>query len=399
MVNCLMTKCNRQQRHDNKGFSLVELLVCVSIMAIAAVPLMKALGMSAKVNGRAQSIQNATSLAEGVMEEVKSLSTSELESKYGSANFVNVGTATAPVYEMTKTGVTSTQGETFDVKATIKADAYGDSGSPVDFDSSAASNENVLLANSVKLPVLENIDTLTQVALTKQDFTKYDADAENYFANCQAYHRVVTILKKDIVIDKNYYMFGGHPTIEVKCTVTYTLDPSATPVETYTRELYSGTYSKSTDNDLDTNIYLFYEKSIGTETITINDNVPAIGDNSDNDKHKHDVYFINQSSTPNALAGITVTVNYAPDTAIVLTDGSTGINAVDAEGKIERVDGTTGEHMPENSALYTNTGTSGTFYKSEASIRVYDITVEITKTGESTPCATLTSSKEVHETL
>lgn len=406
MVNCISTKINGQQRSGNKGFSIVELLVCVSIMAIAAIPLMKSLGMSAKINGRAQSIQNATSLAEGVMEEIKSMSIADLQTlqvagagssvaKYG---FSSTGTLTAPTYILTRSGVTSTQGETFDVKATIKTDSYVDaSATEVDFNTAAAGNENVLAANNVKLPVLENIDTLTQVALTQKDFTKYDADAKNYFDNCQATHRDVTIQKKDIVIDKDYTLFGGNPTISVKCSVTYTLDPSVTPAETFTRDLYSGTYSKTNDNDLDTNIYLFYKKSIGTETITINDNTGVHGDTTDANKHKHDVYFIRQDGL-GGMSGITVTVKHSPDADICLSETSTGDNAVDSEGKIERLDASS-NHTATNSALYTNLGTSGTFYKSKSSIRVYDITVEVFKAGETTAVSTLTSTKEVHEIL
>ena len=55
---------------NNKGFSLIELLICVAILGIAAVPLMQTFGNAAKTNGKAQKLQNATSLAESIMEEV-----------------------------------------------------------------------------------------------------------------------------------------------------------------------------------------------------------------------------------------------------------------------------------------------------------------------------------------
>ena len=59
---------------NNKGFSLVELIICVAILAVATVPLYQSMTLSARTNAKAQSKQNATSLAESVMEEIKASS-------------------------------------------------------------------------------------------------------------------------------------------------------------------------------------------------------------------------------------------------------------------------------------------------------------------------------------
>ncbi len=61
----LKHKLNRNL--NNRGFSLVEILIAVAILVLCAVPLLKAFVTSAQTNARARQNLNATTLAENIM--------------------------------------------------------------------------------------------------------------------------------------------------------------------------------------------------------------------------------------------------------------------------------------------------------------------------------------------
>lgn len=70
---------------DNKGFSLVEVLVCVAILVIICVPLFSGFQYAAHNTKRAHSTQKITQYAQETMETVKSISIAELEAQIDAA--------------------------------------------------------------------------------------------------------------------------------------------------------------------------------------------------------------------------------------------------------------------------------------------------------------------------
>ena len=198
--------------NNDKGFSLVEFIIVVSILAIAAVPLMKSMGLVAKTNAKAQSIQNATSLGESIMEEMKSTPIDTLR-----ADTDWTFTDNTSNYVLTRSGVTATQGEKFDVKVTIDKASYSGNTTPV-----ANKADNVKSANTLLLPRIEEIDTLSQAVLSSEkELNKYDTEAKNYFNQKRAKYptETATITSKTIDIVKKDV---AYPTgVTVKATVTY----------------------------------------------------------------------------------------------------------------------------------------------------------------------------------
>lgn len=86
-------KNNSNEKSNNAGLSLVELLVAITILAIIIVPLLHTFVSSANTNGKAQTIMRATVTAENIMEEFKDKSMESLSTKYGvSANAAGVYT-------------------------------------------------------------------------------------------------------------------------------------------------------------------------------------------------------------------------------------------------------------------------------------------------------------------
>jgi len=76
--------------HVKKGFSFLEMLIAITIMAMAAVPMMNIFGTSVKYTLNIQDIQIALRLAQEKLEEFKSSSYPELRSVLGSAQYFSL---------------------------------------------------------------------------------------------------------------------------------------------------------------------------------------------------------------------------------------------------------------------------------------------------------------------
>lgn len=62
---------NRKLGRENGGFSLVEVLVAVVILAVITIPLLHCLVTGSKVNAKSKKVLNATNIAQNLMEELK----------------------------------------------------------------------------------------------------------------------------------------------------------------------------------------------------------------------------------------------------------------------------------------------------------------------------------------
>lgn len=421
---------------DNRGFSLVELIICVAILAIATIPLYQSMTLSARTNAKAQSIQNATSLGESVMEEIKASSIYDLQLKYNgtitnestsevepkitllsgkdsdffgttepttdaekitlytsqitaaknaAAAELNISGKTGaelltgkvdtsddpkkPYYVLFKKDAVSTQGEKFSLIATLRTSSY-----------MKDKNNTASDANSIKLPKIEEIDTLSQAVITTKEFTKYDAVARDYFKqNGDHYDDSKDIKYKEIIIDKtdNWPDPPVNPEdpmppdpsfyyINVKCRVVY-MDYDPTVVgstgATYSRDLFVGTFSQPDAWDSSTpvasNIYLFYKKGVtAEEKITITDKTK---------KASHKVYLIMQDSSV-----------IDDDTVVVMNNSAGGVFTVDQNSDLD----TDGNKISGDYELITNmtkSGTKGHLYKEESNIRIYDVAVHLFK--------------------
>lgn len=463
-----MKKGLRENRiNGNEGFTIVELIVCVAILAIAVIPLYHSMTSSTMANSKAQSLQNATSLGEDIMEEIKASTIDELGNRYNGTKTVDAGrkipkdipitidetvftgylpnemitkveeavsnksmtieegndkgrlvsggTAESPYYVLYKKNAVSTQGESFDVIATISPREYQQGSSS--FVESSTDNINVLNINSIKLPDLEEIDTLSQTVLTPADFGKYDKAAEDYFLqslkdiSTSMYDpNSVRISKKEIAINKSGQAAASAiGLINTKCTVKYT----AVNGNTYTRDLFSGSYpapryskvasggsTETKYNEIKSNIYLFYKNTTGAhEEITITDT--STGGSGNN----HKVFLVAQSDSANPeVAGTPLISNCdiivksdSTTEQVHFTCDDTGSisSTLDEDGNIK---GTSNDKY----VLVTNLKGSGSasfghIYNQKSTQRVLGINVILTK-DDGKVYASLNSSKSVKPT-
>ncbi len=372
-------------KHNNAGFSIVELVVVVAILAIAAVPLMKSMGMATRTNAKAQSIQNATSLGEKIMEEIKSSSIAEIKAKYGPTGTGQL-TENTNDYVINLTGVKATQGETYDVLVKIDKAAYSDNTTPV-----ADKKANVKSANTLLIPRIEDIDTLSQAVLeSTKELNKYDTEAQSFFNEKLTTYPTdsATITSKTVNIEKKDITF---PTgVKVTATVKYTDDAS----HEYTREIYTGTFTpidyvaeggSTAYKPLDSNIYIFYKKGCISETINITDySTYTNPEDPSLVRDSHRVYFIRQDTTDST--GPTVVLQRKTPADVLITSHTFKFS--DAADSLTDWYDDSGTDME----LITNViaGSEKHIYKEEARNRVYEITVKLSKGGED--ITTLTST-------
>ena len=68
----------RKKRINNKGFSLIELLVAIAILAVIVTPILKSMVTSMKVNKKADDLLNETAVAQTVMEGMQNMTLEEI---------------------------------------------------------------------------------------------------------------------------------------------------------------------------------------------------------------------------------------------------------------------------------------------------------------------------------
>ena len=415
---------NKSIINDNSGLSIVEVLVAVAILAIVFVPLLKTFTQASTINGKAQKLQNVTSLAEGVMEDVKGKSIQELHDlavERADVSFLPLdedGTLTkgnlknVPPYTVTYENVTATQGITYDAVVTISTDNYKST------DRSDARKANKLShnddigdvsdANIRELPQINKVDS-NKNAVLSWELNKYDNKAiENLAAEN-------SVSGSDIATLKDSYKDTAekHINIEIKedtdtsstkvsCEVEYKTGKNASD-KSLKYLVYTGYFVEPLASEpAGPNIYLFYTLSENVKDGASNIADPIKKENIKiEDKttgKRHNVYFIMQDgvdklSTTNGsevtlyISGSGYSESIYYDKTSIFTDAITYLAG-----------GSTTDDESDDVYFFSNlkdkNGNSGELFTSKSKDRIYYVTVEIKEHGKSEVLGTYTSTMQ-----
>jgi prepilin-type N-terminal cleavage/methylation domain-containing protein len=322
---------------DDKGFSLVELLVCIAIIALVFGPILKNFLVSARVNAKAKKVQQETILAQNIVEDVKSKTVLEIASTYNDNTIVH-GDKTVYTKRLIQDGKNK-----YDVQITMDKDVYKEvntDGDPVGY-------------NNYKMPVITDINEIKNVIATENHETSM---AITVLYNNYRWYREQT--KTD-----TGYTVGEYTEDDVRINLSRDIQVTIRNLSgnirvrvqaVYNCEAVPGSGSESyvlkeTDYNRDMNgIYVFYKPIM------------------------HDKVTIQKDST------LTETI----DLFLVSQDTDYGI-ALDNPGFVP---------------VYSNVSLTSPLVKKETKTRLYDITVKLFSAGAdyetAVPCVTFHTTKE-----
>ena len=404
---------NKSIINDNSGLSIVEVLVAVAILAIVFVPLLKTFTQASTINSKAQKLQNVTSLAEGVMEDVKGKSIQELHDlavERADVSFLPLdkdGTLTkgnlnnVPPYTVTYENVTATQGITYDAVVTIATENYKNK------DKDADDIGDVSDANIRELPQINKVDS-NKNAVLSWELNKYDNKAlENLAAENSVSGSDIATLKDSYKDTAEKYINieikedTDTSSTKVSCEVEYktgTASGKSLKYLVYTGYFVEPLISEPAGPD----IYLFYtvtekvkdgagyiSEPIKKENIKIEDKTTG---------KRHNVYFIMQDgvdklSTTNGsevtldISGSGYSESIYYDKTSIFTDAITYLAG-----------GSTTDDESDDVYFFSNlkdkNGNSGELFNSKSKDRIYYVTVEIKEHGKSEVLGTYTSTMQ-----
>lgn len=251
-----------RKQNNSQGFTLVELLVAVTILVIIAIPLMHGFVSAAATNAKARKIEQATTVAENVMEDVRVTPLEELLEREE--------TVPGPVWEMeTETGekievinYTSRYDDLTADGADYKAIVTLDTGAFVEGQEQITDYNQHELAQLYDMNAVYDAFFIQEAALDKEMVESFAA------ATGASETDVRADMKRNIVLDIREE--NGVQLVEVNVAYTYRRNTR------YMAPQNQGIYSNASPDTKLRNVYLFfqplYNRAEGEavkETITI----------------------------------------------------------------------------------------------------------------------------------
>ena len=208
---------------NNKGFSLVELLVSIAILAIVIGPILNNFVTAVRVNAKARRVQNETNLMQSIAEDVKFKSILDIATIYNDNTIVD-GEKTTYTKKIMKDGK-----HIYDVRLTFDKGVYkGVSPEPWNYNdfkmpiiSDVNETKNVIAAESYETDMA--VSVLYNNHRWYREYTKTDAGV--YTVSAYSEHDIRTNLHRNIQVGITYD--GSSIMIKVEAIYTCSSVPGA----------------------------------------------------------------------------------------------------------------------------------------------------------------------------
>ena len=90
----------KNRKLNNSGFSLVEVLVAIVILAIISLPVLSTFSNAARINNKARRTENANTAINNIIEEAKSMSLDRLAGGNGQYTYQQLGGIDSTTYSL-----------------------------------------------------------------------------------------------------------------------------------------------------------------------------------------------------------------------------------------------------------------------------------------------------------
>lgn len=262
----------RNSRHEGGqgGFSLIEVLVAITILAVVSMPIISSFMTASKVNLRARREENANTVGQKISENFKSLTLTDLLNAVDDENVtVNTSSTTGQkIYNFNmgsynylgNTYSDSDSGDEFYVTVELNPDDFADKNTEED---AAGDNTNNNI-NSFNMPSFSNLEEDKNFVIMRQVYENDNAALlELGCSNADMYRRV------DLYVDVTDKVPGTNTlnetsegykiyTQSVRMEVTYCVYGDASRTITYNYDIGSTEVKGNVADEQYFNVYLFY---------------------------------------------------------------------------------------------------------------------------------------------
>lgn len=255
----------RKEKLNNSGFSLVEVLIAIVILAIISLPVLSTFSNAARINAKARRTENANTAINNIVEEARITSIDNLADGEGKYNYQTLGTSsnTYLVADKGKQYFTGVDGEKYFIRTRFNGNPYNSSA-----DASAGNLKTNNDINSAGISVYADI-TASNSYVYRDDSA--DAEAIKYFSGLNKTAVSRTDISKTIDVTIS---------IKEKSSNYFTQDISINVTYKYIKE--AGKYPDYTDRSMDMVTWEFPAHVTGSGTSTVYTISGELKDNAKN---------------------------------------------------------------------------------------------------------------------
>ena len=374
-------------KQNNKGVSLIEIMVTIAMIVIIAGPLINSFLNAMSVNSNARKIQNGTTVAQDIVEEIEALSLEQLSVKY--TDYFEENLTDPSLLEYKSIPVTGPNGEEFEVDIKLDPNVY-----------KAGNADGKVAVNDATIPGMSSLYGSGSLMLYKY-YVAFDDKLKDLFSG-----KITSADLNNIYLNTNRKKVAKTTNIEINCSYneemekyeydikmimgyTYNSDPSTYSEETRIIEdvMFSPDerhciYLMAPIFDIYSTSNTYGDVSYSTDKINIDYKF-----NSAPELIKNVYFYLAEQEATNKINS-TLQQKINPSNVTIKTNLPSYVSTLsDYDSSVTNV------------KLYTNVGTIGedrtqlTYVDKNTGNALYEMTVKVRLQGDEQVIAEFTSSK------